>query len=76
MSKRPERGSRITLLDPPDLITKKIKRAKQTLDEPDWQSRRKTDNLIGLYAILSGKGREAAAKVCRHGLGQVQAAPR
>jgi tryptophanyl-tRNA synthetase len=47
----PNEGSRITLLDPPELITKKIKRAK-------------TDPLRGLYAILSGKGREQAASEC------------
>ena len=63
----PNEASRITLLDPPELITKKIKRAKTdperglefaNPDRPD------TDNLLGLYAILSGKGREAAADEC------------
>ena len=60
-------GSRITLLDPPELITKKIKRAKTDpergleFSNPD---RPETDNLLGLYAILSGKGREAAADEC------------
>ena len=63
----PNEGSRITLLDPPDLITKKIKRAKTDpqmgleFGNPD---RPETDNLLGLYAILSGKGREAAAEEC------------
>ena len=63
----PNEGSRITLLDPPDLITKKIKRAKTDpergleFDNPD---RPETDNLLGLYAILSGKGRDAAAAEC------------
>ncbi|MEB3158927.1 MAG: tryptophan--tRNA ligase [Synechococcus sp.] len=63
----PNEGSRITLLDPPELITKKIKRAKTDPEmglefgNPD---RPETDNLLGLYAILSGKGREAAAKEC------------
>ena len=63
----PNEGSRITLLDPPELITKKIKRAKTDpqmgleFDNPD---RPETDNLLGLYAILSGKGREAVAKEC------------
>lgn len=63
----PNEGSRITLLDPPDLITKKIKRAKTDpqmgleFGNPD---RPETDNLLGLYAILSGKGREAAAQEC------------
>ena len=63
----PNEGSRITLLDPPELITKKIKKAKTDLERglefgnPD---RPETDNLLGLYAILSGKGRDAAAQEC------------
>jgi len=63
----PNKGSRITLLDPPELITKKIKRAKTDPERglefgnPD---RPETDNLLGLYAILSGKGREVAAAEC------------
>ena len=63
----PNEGSRITLLDPPELITKKIKRAKTDpkrgleFGNPD---RPETDNLLGLYAILSGKGREQAAAEC------------
>ena len=63
----PNEGSRITLLDPPELFTKKIKRAKTDPERglefgnPD---RPETDNLLGLYAILSGQGREAAAKEC------------
>ena len=60
-------ASRINLLDPPELITKKIKRAKTDPERglefanPD---RPETDNLLGLYAILSGKGRDAVAKEC------------
>ena len=63
----PNEGSRITLLDPPELITKKIKRAKTDplrgleFDNPD---RPETDNLLGLYAILSGKGRAQVACEC------------
>ena len=63
----PNEGSRITLLDPPELITKKIKKAKTDPERglefgnPD---RPETDNLLGLYAILSGKGRETAAQDC------------
>ncbi|KZR85971.1 Tryptophan--tRNA ligase [Synechococcus sp. MIT S9509] len=63
----PNEGSRITLLDPPELIAKKIKRAKTDpergleFDNPD---RPETDNLLGLYAILSGKGRDAVSKEC------------
>jgi tryptophanyl-tRNA synthetase len=63
----PNEGSRITLLDPPELITKKIKRAKTDptlgleFGNPD---RPEADNLLGLYAILSGLGRDAAAREC------------
>ena len=63
----PNEGSRINLLDDPELITKKVKRAKTDpvmgleFDNPE---RPETDNLLGLYALLSGKGREAAANEC------------
>ena len=63
----PNEGSRITLLDPPELITKKIKRAKTDpqmglqFGNPD---RPEADNLLGIYAILSGRGRDAAAQEC------------
>jgi tryptophanyl-tRNA synthetase len=63
----PNEGSRITLLDPPDLIRKKIKRAKTDpvigleFGNPD---RPEADNLLGLYALLSGRSREAAAAEC------------
>ena len=63
----PNEGSRITLLDPPELIAKKVKRAKTDpergleFDNPD---RPETDNLLGLYAILSGKGRDVVAEEC------------
>ena len=63
----PNDGSRITLLDPPELITKKIKRAKTDPErglEFGNPERPETDNLLGLYAILSGKGREQAASEC------------
>ena len=63
----PNEGSRITLLDPPELITKKIKRAKtdpQMGLEFGNPERPETDNLLGLYAILSGKGRPAVAEEC------------
>ena len=63
----PNEGSRITLLDPPELITKKIKRAKTDPErglEFGNPKRPETDNLLGLYAILSGKGREQAACEC------------
>jgi tryptophanyl-tRNA synthetase len=60
-------GSRITLLDSPELITRKIKRAKTDpvigleFDNPE---RPEADNLLGLYALLSGLGREGAAMEC------------
>jgi tryptophanyl-tRNA synthetase len=63
----PNEGSRINLLDPPELITKKVKRAKTDpvmgleFGNPE---RPETDNLLGLYALLSGKGREVAASEC------------
>jgi tryptophanyl-tRNA synthetase len=63
----PNEGSRINLLDPPELITKKVKRAKTDpvmgleFGNPE---RPETDNLLGLYALLSGKGRDAAASEC------------
>jgi len=63
----PNEGSRINLLDPPELITKKIKRAKTDptmgleFGNPD---RPEADNLLGLYALLSGKGRAAALTEC------------
>lgn len=63
----PNEGSRINLLDPPELITKKIKRAKTdpTMGlEFGNAERPEADNLLGLYAILSGKGRDAAAAEC------------
>ena len=63
----PNEGSRINLLDPPELITRKIKRAKTdpTMGlEFGNPERPEADNLLGLYAILSGKGRGAAAAEC------------
>ncbi|MFQ6537367.1 MULTISPECIES: tryptophan--tRNA ligase [Aphanothece] len=63
----PNEGSRITLLDPPELITRKIKRAKTdpTMGlEFGNPERPEADNLLGLYAALSGLGRERAATDC------------
>ena len=72
----PNAGSRIALLDPPELITKKIKRAKTDpvmgleFGNPE---RPEADNLLRLYALLSGREPEAAARgVRRHGLGDLQ----
>jgi tryptophanyl-tRNA synthetase len=63
----PHEGSRISLLDPPEVIARKIKRAKTdpTLGlEFGNPERPEADNLLGLYAILSGRGREAVAAEC------------
>jgi tryptophanyl-tRNA synthetase len=63
----PNEASRLSLLDPPDLITRKIKRAKTDpvmgleFGNPD---RPEADNLLGLYALLSGRGRAAVAAEC------------
>ncbi len=63
----PNAGSRITLLDPPELIQRKIKRAKTDAVmglEFNNPERPEADNLLGLYAVLSGLGREQAAEEC------------
>jgi tryptophanyl-tRNA synthetase len=63
----PNEGSRITLLDPPETITRKIRRAKTDpvmgleFGNPE---RPEADNLLGLYALLSGRSREQAAAEC------------
>ena len=63
----PNEGSRITLLDPPELIARKVKRAKTDpvmgleFDNPE---RPEADNLLGLYALLAGLSREQAASQC------------
>ena len=63
----PNENSRITLLDTPDLITKKIKRAKTDSIiglEFDNVDRPEANNLLSIYSVLSGQGREAVAKEC------------
>ncbi|MCF8132461.1 MAG: tryptophan--tRNA ligase [Synechococcus sp. Tobar2m-G35] len=62
----PNEGSRILLLDPPEVIQRKIKRAKTDpvmglSFEPD---RPEAANLLGLYAVLSGRGRALAEADC------------
>jgi len=63
----PNEGSRLNLLDTPELITKKIKRAKTDpamgleFGNPE---RPEADNLLSLYALLSGSSREQAALEC------------
>ena len=64
----PAEGSRINLLDSPELIQKKIKRCKTdlvkglTFDDPE---RPECNNLLGLYQILSGKTKEEVAAECQ-----------
>ncbi|MEX1315882.1 MAG: tryptophan--tRNA ligase [Synechococcaceae cyanobacterium] len=63
----PNEGSRIALLDPPELISRKIKRARTdpTMGlEFGNPERPEADNLLGLYAVLSGRGRSAVAAEC------------
>jgi tryptophanyl-tRNA synthetase len=63
----PNEGSRVNLLDPPELITKKIKRAKTDpqigleLDNPD---RPEAANLLSLYMLASGMDREQVIREC------------
>lgn len=73
----PNDNSRINLLDTPDLVRKKIKRAKTdaamglTFDDPE---RPEANNLLALYALLSGRSRAAAAEECgQMGWGQFKA---
>jgi len=70
----PSEMSRINLLDPPDVIQKKIKRCKTdpikglTFDDPE---RPECDNLLSLYLLLSGKTKETVAAECQEmGWGQ------
>lgn len=59
--------SRIDLLDPPALITKKIKRAKTDPSrglEFDNPERPECHNLLGLYTLLSNQTKAAVAAEC------------
>ncbi len=64
----PAEGSRINLLDSPEIIQKKIKRCKTdlvkglTFDDPE---RPECNNLLNLYTILSGKTKEEVAVECQ-----------
>ncbi len=63
----PNEASRIGLLDHPDVITKKIKRAKTDAQmglEFGNPERPEADNLLNIYSILSKVGRENAEKEC------------
>lgn len=63
----PLERSRINLLDPPDVLKKKIKKCKSDpvrgleFDNPD---RPECNNLLGLYTLLSGQTKEAVAAEC------------
>ena len=64
----PNENSRITLLDSPDLITKKIKRAKTDSNmglEFGNPLRPEAENLLSIYSITSGLGREKAQEICK-----------
>ena len=64
----PTEMSRINLLDPPDVITKKIKRCKTdpikglVFDDPE---RPECNNLLTLYTLLSGKTKAEVAVECQ-----------
>tara|TARA_B100000965_G_scaffold388592_1_gene393302 strand:+ start:557 stop:1570 length:1014 start_codon:yes stop_codon:yes gene_type:complete len=64
----PNENSRITLLDTPEIINKKIKRARTDSElglEFGNPSRPEADNLLTIYSIISGLGKEKAAKYCK-----------
>ena len=64
----PSELSRINLLDPPDEITKKIKKCKTDpvrgleFDNPE---RPECNNLLTLYMLLSGKNKQEVATECQ-----------
>ncbi|NET54544.1 MAG: tryptophan--tRNA ligase, partial [Merismopedia sp. SIO2A8] len=60
--------SRINLLDPPDLIKKKIKKCKTDPErglEFDNADRPECNNLLSLYMLMSNQTKEAVAEECR-----------
>ncbi|PSP19309.1 MAG: tryptophan--tRNA ligase [Cyanobacteria bacterium QS_8_64_29] len=70
----PAEQSRINLLDPPETIERKVKRAKTdptrglTFDDPE---RPECHNLLTLYMLLSGQSKAQVADECREmGWGQ------
>ena len=68
MSKsEPNENSRISLLDSPEVISKKIKRAKTDSEiglRFDDINRPEAHNLLEIYSIVSGIGKEKASKEC------------
>ena len=64
----PNENSRISLLDPPEVITKKIKKAKTDSIlglEYNNKDRPEASNLLNLYSLLSGRDKENAYDECR-----------
>jgi tryptophanyl-tRNA synthetase len=64
----PSDQSRIDLTDEPNVITKKIKRAKTDLERGlvfDNPERPECNNLLGLYQLLSNQTKEAVAAECK-----------
>jgi tryptophanyl-tRNA synthetase len=64
----PSEGSRINLLDPPDVIQRKVKRCKTDSTRGLWfddSERPECHNLLSLYMLLSGKDKETVAAECR-----------
>ena len=64
----PNQNSRISLLDPPELIIKKIKKAKSDSLiglEFNNQLRPEADNLLNLYSLLSGNTRDNSLNECK-----------
>jgi len=63
----PSELSRINLLDPPDVLKKKIKKCKTDQVrglEFDNGDRPECNNLLGLYSLLSGQSKEVVAAEC------------
>ncbi len=63
----PNENSRISLLDPPEIIKKKIKRAKTDAHmglEFGNIERPEADNLLGIYSLVTGLGRDKASDEC------------
>lgn len=64
----PSEQSRIDLSDPPEVIVRKIKRAKTDPErglEFDNPQRPECNNLLGLYTLLSGKPKAEVAAECQ-----------
>jgi len=64
----PSEQSRIELTDAPEVITKKIKRAKTDPQKGLWfddPERPECHNLLSLYMLLSGQSRESVVAECR-----------